>query len=52
VIAIEPLSAFEGFEVQYDEILARLRSALGDIVFRAKRVFLLLMPDTLVPIHG
>jgi hypothetical protein len=52
VIAIEPLPPLEGFETQYDEILGRLRTALSEIAFRAKRVHLLLMPDTLIAIHG
>ena len=52
VIAIEPLSSFEGFRTQYDETLGQLRGALSEIAFRAKRVYLLLMPDTLIAIHG
>ena len=43
MIAIEPLSPFEGFETQYDEILGRLRTALSEIASRAKRVYLLLI---------
>lgn len=52
VIAIAPLPPFEGFETRYDEILDRLRACLSDVDFKAKCVYLLLMPETLLTIHG
>jgi hypothetical protein len=52
LIAIEPLAPFKGLEAAYDEILGQLADGIRSIRFLAKRVYLLLLPDRLVTIHG
>lgn len=52
VVAIEPLSPFAGFESRYEAQISALAHDLGLIEFKAKRVFLLVLPDKLVSVHG
>ena len=42
VFNVSALPAFNGFEIQHDEQVARVRSALAAAGFRAKRVFIML----------
>lgn len=52
VVTIEPMSPFAGFENRYEEQIAILASDMGLIPFKAKRVFLLVLPDRIVKIRG
>lgn len=52
VIAIEPLSPFEGFESNFDDQVDQLTAKVRAINFQADRVYLLLMPGHLITVHG
>lgn len=52
VIAVAPLPPFVGFERQYEVQLEKTVEAIAKIEFRAKRVFLLVLPDCLVQIRA
>jgi hypothetical protein len=52
VVAIEPMSPFTGFENRYESQIATLVRDMGLIQFRAKRVFLLILPEMLLKIKG
>jgi len=47
VVAIEPLQPFHGFEDRYESRVEALVSRIQQIPFKAKRVFLLVLPDRL-----
>jgi hypothetical protein len=52
VVAIEPMPPFEGFARAHEVLVRQLADEIRAINFRAKRVYLLVMPDRLVEIHG
>ena len=52
VVAIEPLPPTSGFERYYEAQISALARGMGVIQFKAKRVFLLVLPDRLVSIQG
>lgn len=52
VVVIEPMLPFEQFEAEYEGQILALAQEMAKIKFRAKRVFLLVMPDRLVAVHG
>lgn len=52
VVAIEPMPPFAGFETACDELIQHLADEIRAIEFRAKRVYLLVMPDRLVEIRA
>lgn len=52
VVAIKPLPAFAGFEDRCECQIAALVSQMVQIQFKAKRVFLLILPNRLLPVHG
>lgn len=47
VIAIDPMPPFESFETRYESQIESLILEMRKIQFRSKRVFLLVMPDTI-----
>lgn len=52
VVAIEPMVPFASFKVKYEKQMEALASEISQIEFKAKRVFLLILPDRLVRIYG
>lgn len=52
VVAVAPLPPFPSFELQYEKRIETLAGEMAQIKFKAKRVFLLILPDRLVPIRG
>jgi hypothetical protein len=52
VVAIAPMLPFESFEARYEAQIDALVSEMGKIQFRAKRVFLLVMPDRVLQVCG
>jgi len=52
VIAVAPMPPFESFEGRYEEQIVALRREIAQIKFKAKRVFLLLLPDRVINVHG
>lgn len=52
VIAIEPLSPFASFEAQYEKQIQALASEMAQMRFKAKRVFLFVLPDRVIAVHG
>lgn len=52
VVAIEPLSPFSEFEGRYEAQISALARDMGLIQFKAKKVFLLVLPDRLISIQG
>jgi hypothetical protein len=52
VVAIEPMPPISVFEEQYNKKIAVLASEMSKISFRAKRVFLLILPDRIVAVQG
>jgi hypothetical protein len=52
VVAIEPMPPFKSFEALYESQVEALVSEMRKIKFRAKRVFLLVMPDRLQQVSG
>lgn len=51
VISIAPLPPFTGFEARYEQQIAAMVSEIAKIEFKAKRVFLLILPDRLEEAH-
>jgi hypothetical protein len=51
VVAIEPLPPFAGFGDRYERQIALLVSQMVQIHFKAKSVFLLILPDRLVAVR-
>jgi len=52
VVAVEPLAPFAEFEADFESTLAGLAGRMRELDYRAKRVFLLVMPDRLVTVHA
>jgi len=52
VIAIEPLPPFENFEGHYETQVCSLIDQISQIKFKAKRVFILILPDQLESINS
>ncbi len=52
VVAIEPMTPFISFEALYESQIEALASRMGEIQFRAKRVFLLVMPNCIWHVCG
>jgi len=50
VVAIEPMTPFESFEAQYEKRIVVLASEMAKIRFKAKRVFLFVLPDRVIAI--
>jgi len=51
VIAIEPMKPFGGFEDSYEERVHELLGQIASIHFKARRVFLLVLPDRLEEVN-
>jgi hypothetical protein len=47
VISIAPMEPFRGFEANYESQVASLVNEIAKIEFKAKRIFLLILPDRL-----
>jgi hypothetical protein len=52
VVAIAPLPPFAGFEDRYECQVASLVGQMSEIDFKAKRIFLLILPDRLEAVHA
>lgn len=52
VISIAPQPLFAGFEGLYERQVASLVGQMSEIDFKAKRVFLLILPDRLEAVHA
>jgi len=52
VIAIEPMPPFPGLESRFEEQICGLVADMRQVKFKARRVFLLVLPDRLVLVHG
>lgn len=52
VVAIAPMLPFQSFGARYEEQIEALVSEMKKIEFKAKRVFLLVLPDRVVDVHG
>ncbi len=52
VVAIEPLPPFTSFEAQYEKQIEVLASEMAQISFKAKRVFLVVLPERVVTVNG
>lgn len=52
VVAIAPLPSFARFEDRYERQVASLVGQLSQTDFKAKRVFLLILPDRLEAVHA
>jgi len=52
VVAIEPMPPLEGFAKAHEVLVRQLADEIRAINFRAKRVYLLVMPDCLVEVHS
>jgi hypothetical protein len=51
VVAIEPMPPFESFKGKYEDQITALTSQMAQISFKAKRVFLLVMPDKVIEVQ-
>jgi hypothetical protein len=51
VIAISPMPPFEFYEVQYEQQIEELLREMTQIKFKAKSVFLLILPDKLYELN-
>ena len=52
VVAITPMPPFQSFEARYEKQIEALVCKMAQIKFKAKRVFLLVLPDRVVDING
>ena len=52
VVAIEPMPPFQSFEARYEKQIKALAGEVAQIEFKAKRIFLLVLPDKVVAVHG
>lgn len=52
VVAIAPMPPFESFEARNEEQIETLTRKIAQIQFKAKRVFLLILPDRVIHVHG
>ncbi len=52
VVAIEPLPPFESFNVRYEQQIEELVHQMRQIKFKAKKVFLLVLPDRMFDVNG
>jgi hypothetical protein len=50
VVAIVPMSPFKSFEAQYEKRIVVLASEMAKIRFKAKRVFLFVLPDRVIAV--
>lgn len=51
VFAIAPMTPFESFKGKYEDQISALVSKMSQIRFKAKRVFLLVMPNRVIEVH-
>lgn len=52
VVAIAPMPPFQSFEARYEKQIEALVRKIAQIKFKAKRVFLLVLPDRVVDVNG
>ena len=51
VVAIEPTTPIMSFHAKHQQQLAQITTGMTQIKFKAKRVFLVLLPDRVLAVH-
>lgn len=51
VVSISPMPPFESFKEKFEDQISSLSSKMAEIRFKAKKVFLLVLPDRIVKIY-